>query len=126
MKMRCAVYFAFLFLAACSSGSSITEETLVFAYGPRQCESGISLESSAQILIDAGIDVLKSSCGAQTGYFYPAVAMCGMPSGLIWVHEIRTVNLSDAEQLGFHEISILVDASAGAGYQLIDCAIIGL
>jgi hypothetical protein len=38
------------------------------------------------------------------------------------VHEIRTVNLPDAEPLGFQEISTLVDAAKGTSYELIDCA----
>ena len=91
----------------------------MFADGAPQCEPAILLESSAQKLIDAGVDVLRSSCGVRTGVSYAAV--CGGPSGDILVHEIRSVNIRDANRLGFQEISILVDASAGTGYQLVDC-----
>ena len=87
----------------------------------RQCESdGVSPEASAQILINTGIDVLRSTCGIITGVFFPAV--CGGGTADILVHEIRSVNLPEAEQLGFREISTLTDAAAGTSYQLLDCA----
>lgn len=86
-----------------------------------QCESdGISPETSAQKLINAGIDVLRSTCGNRTGVVFPAV--CGGPTGEILVHEIRAVNVEDALRLGFAEVSTLVDVAAGTNYQLIDCA----
>ena len=118
-KTRDLVYVGVLFLAACDFHSSEADETLVFAEGALQCQPPASLESSAQILIDAGIDVLWSSCGIKTGVTVPAV--CDSPSLAILVHEIRTVNLQDAERLGFQEARLLVDASAGTDYELTDC-----
>ena len=82
---------------------------------------GVSLVSRAQILINAGIDVLQSTCGIRTGVQYPAV--CGGATADILVHEIRSVNLPDAEQLGFQEIGTLIDAAAGRSYKLVDCAV---
>ena len=81
MDMRLAIWGLALFLAACPKDTVTTEDraaqegsvapgdSLVFAdRGARQCESdGISLEASAQILIDAGIDVIDSACGIRTG-----------------------------------------------------------
>lgn len=134
MDMRLAICGLALFLAACpedtvTSEDSATAESavapgdsLVFAdRGVRQCESdGISPEASAQILIDAGIDVIRSNCGIRTGVAY--LAVCGAGSVDILVHEIRSVNVPDAEVLGFQEISTLVDAAKGTSYELIDCA----
>lgn len=71
-------------------------------------------------LIEAGIDVLGSTCGYHTGVAYPAV--CGAGTNDILVHEIRQVNLPDAEAVGFEALETLVDAAAGTGYELIDCA----
>ena len=134
MDMRYAICVVALLLVACPEDSvapknSITREVsigpenlLVYAdREARQCESdGVSPEASAQILINAGIDVLQSTCGIKTGVEYPAV--CGGETADILVHEIRSVNLPDAEQLGFQEISTLTDAAAGTSYELLDCA----
>lgn len=140
MDMRYAICVVTLLIVACQEDSGtpetlVTTEDLVSTGVPvttddllvysdrevRQCESdGVSLEASAQILIDAGIDVIKSTCGIRTGVEYPAV--CGGATGDILVHEIRSVNLSDAEQLDFQEISTLIDAAAGTSYELVDCA----
>ena len=134
MDTRLAICGLALFLAACPKDTVTTEDraaqegsvapgdSLVFAdRGARQCESdGISLDASAQILIDAGIDVINSACGIRTGVAYPAV--CGEGTVDIVVHEIRTVNLADAETLGYLEINTLVNAAVGTGYELVDCA----
>lgn len=135
MNLRCTIYVATLFLVACSGSSgnaparstSLAEgdlpegDILIYAdRGARQCESdGLSPEESAQILINAGIDVLASTCGIITGVAFPAVCGGGTPD--ILVHQIRSVNLPDAEQLGFQEINTLVDPAAGTSYQLVEC-----
>ncbi len=86
----------------------------------RQCESdGVSPEVSAQKLINAGIDVLQSTCGIRTGVLFPAV--CGGATADILVHGIRSVNLPDAEKLGFQETSTLIDEAKGMGFVLVDC-----
>jgi len=113
--MKHALALAALLLAACTS--NLPNATLVFEHGALQCEPVVSLESSARKLLDAGIDVLKSSCGSQTGVGYAAV--CGGLSGDVLVHEIRRVDLPEAERLGFQEIDVLVDA--GTGYRLAAC-----
>ena len=129
MDIRWAICVVTLLLVACLEDSNTPDDsitpgdTLVYVDREvRQCESdGVSLESSAQILINAGIDVLQSTCGIRTGVLYPAV--CGGATADILVHEIRSVNLPDAEQLGFQEIGTLIDAAAGRSYQLVDCAV---
>lgn len=113
--MKHAVALGTLLLAACAS--NLPDATLVFENGAPQCEPAVSLESSARKLLDAGVDVLKSSCGAQTGVGYAAV--CGGLSGELLVHEIRRVDLPEAERLGFQQIEVLVDA--GTGYRLAVC-----
>ena len=133
MDMRWAICVSALILAACPEETITPEalgtveeprtpdDSLVYAdRGVRQCESdGVSLEASAQILINAGIDVIRSTCGVKTGVAYPAV--CGGGTGDILVHGIRGVNIPDAEQLGFQDISTLVNVAAGTGYELFDC-----
>jgi len=127
MDMRYAICVVTLLIVACRENSATqkvpvtTDDLLVYADREvRQCESdGFSPEASAQILINAGIDVLQSTCGIRTGVEFPAV--CGGATGDILVHEIRSVNLADAEQLGFQEISTLIDAAAGTSYRLVDC-----
>ncbi len=79
----------------------------------------MSLESSAQVLTGAGIDVRWSSCGVKSGVVVASV--CGAPSLSILIHEIPTGNLQNAERVGFQAISVLVDASAGTDYELTDC-----
>lgn len=135
LKSGLSVLCVAALLIGCDSSSSSSSETTpltttvtdtpidVLVYGDRevrQCESdGISPEASAQILINAGIDVLQSTCGLRTGVAFPDV--CGGATADILVHKIRSVNLADAEQLGFQEISTLVDAAAGTSYELVDC-----
>lgn len=96
-------------------------DSLVFASRQaRQCESdGISVDASAQILIDAGIDVIQSTCGYRTDLAY--IAACGGGTGDILIHEIRTINLADAEALGFQDIAVLVDDAGDPAYSIINC-----
>jgi hypothetical protein len=97
----------------------IRGDALVFVdRGAHQCQmDGTTPESSAQRLINAGVDVLKSYCGQRTGVASPTV--CGAPTGDILLHEIRAANLPDAERLGFESVARLADA--GQGYLLVDC-----
>ena len=128
MRMKVIACAGALLLAGCSSDDG----TFLAAPGNRlvfedrqslQCESdGITSAASAQRLINAGIDVLSSTCGYRTGVAFAAV--CGGATGEILVHEIRAANVEDAVPLGFAEITSLVDVDVGAGlgYALIDCA----
>ena len=122
MDIKWTVCALAVFLAACSEDSGLPENSLVFAdRGVRQCESnGISPGASAQILINAGVDVLRSNCGLRTGVNYPA--LCGAGTADILVHQIRSVNMPHAAQLGFQDVRSLVDSADGTGYRLINCA----
>ena len=123
MGMRFTVYAGSLLVVACAGDSDISSPGDILVYADRearQCESdGVSPEASAQILINAGIEILQSTCGVRTGVAFAAV--CGGGTADILVHEIRSVNLPDAEQLGFQEISTLINAAADTGYELVDC-----
>ena len=123
MGMRFTVYVGSLLVVACAGDSDISAPGDILVYADRearQCESdGVSPEASAQILINAGIEILQSTCGIITGVAFAAV--CGGGTADILVHEIRSVNLPDAEQLGFQEISTLINAAADTGYELVDC-----
>ena len=85
-----------------------------------QCGSrGLTTRQSAQKLVDGGIDVIASHCGAVTGVVY--VALCGTETGEILIHEIRGVNLRDAEQLGFNPVTELQDPASGTSWEKVDC-----
>jgi hypothetical protein len=85
-----------------------------------QCGTrGLTTQQSAQKLIDGGIDVIESNCGVITGVAFAAV--CGGGTGEILLHEIRSVNLADAEQRGFKAASTLTDRASGVDYAKVDC-----
>jgi hypothetical protein len=85
-----------------------------------QCGSrGLTTQQSAQKLINGGIDVVQSACGVMTGVAFPAV--CGAGTGEILLHEIRTVNLVDAEQRGFKAAATLQNPARGTDYARVDC-----
>jgi hypothetical protein len=85
-----------------------------------QCGSrGLTPGQSAQRLIEGGIDVIASNCGVMTGIFYAAV--CGEATGEILIHEIRSVNLPDAEQRGFNPVTELQDPVSGTSWEKVDC-----
>lgn len=85
-----------------------------------QCGSkGLTPDQGAQRLINGGIDVVRSGCGAMTNVAFPAV--CGNANGEILLHEIRRENLPDAERLGLQSIETLRNPTDGAGYVWTDC-----
>ena len=80
---------------------------------------GLTTQQSAQKLIDGGIDVIASNCGVVTGVAYAAV--CGQATGEILIHEIRRVNVPDAEQRGFNPVTELQDPVSGVSWEKVDC-----
>lgn len=85
-----------------------------------QCGSrGLTTQQSAQKLIDGGIDVIASNCGIVTGVAHAAV--CGEATGEILIHEIRGVNLPDAERRGFNPVVELQDRASGTNWEKVDC-----
>lgn len=93
-------------ISACSSGSDDKEPRVYKSDQSVQCDadSGIPLETMANELISAGIDVLCSQ-KAGDGLAHPTI--CGESTGVINVYEIRGVTLDDAETLGFRSLSEL-------------------
>lgn len=71
--------------------------------GAVQCEpdSGTSVESMQQELVQAGIDVQCAESGSD-GHAYATV--CGGKAGDINIYTIPTANLPDAEKLGFASV----------------------
>ena len=85
-----------------------------------QCGTrGLTTQESAQKLVNGGIDVVLSNCGVITGVVYAAV--CGAGTGEILIHEIRAVNLPDAEKRGFKSVVTLTDPIAGTDWAKVDC-----
>ncbi len=96
-----------LMLSACGSDSDSRDAKVFKPDASIQCESGgISLDEMRLELASNGIDVLCAQ-KAHDGSAYPTV--CGGASGNINVFEIRTVNVPDAEKLGFKPVSELPD-----------------
>lgn len=86
-----------------------------------QCEeaTNISPSQSAKILTDSGIQVIETFCGAKTGMV--VIAMCGVPSLSIILHEILINDVDGAEMRGFARAATLIDSTQGIGYELTDC-----
>jgi hypothetical protein len=123
-----AACVAGLGLAGCGEESDAPIENLrpgnlvVFeGRGRLQCDftGGITPAQSALKLTNAGVDVLRSGCGAMTGVAFAAV--CGGSSGEILLHEIRRENRDPAESLGFVPAEELTNRASGTGYAWVDC-----
>ncbi|TJY55176.1 hypothetical protein E4T66_21125 [Sinimarinibacterium sp. CAU 1509] len=105
--MLIAPFVLLIAASGCSSGTSAQQDIVkVFkSDGSRQCESeGTSVETMAQELINAGIDVLCGQKG-DDGLAHPTV--CGGETGAINVYSIRAASQPDAESLGFAPVSDL-------------------
>ncbi|AWB65092.1 hypothetical protein C2869_00935 [Saccharobesus litoralis] len=86
------------------------QQYVVESRGILQCQGGgTSLADSAQKLTDANVSVIGSKC--MGGLAVPAV--CGASTGELNAHQINTVDLSTAIQLGFSKASAF-------GNELID------
>lgn len=109
-----------LFLVAC--GDEYATVT-VYEPGPvlAQCEEpALTLEQSAARLDGAGIEILRSSCGAISGVAFASV--CGAPTGQILLHDIRGSSLAAAQSLGFKDGTTLASgAQPGSGWERAPC-----
>ena len=98
------IVMPFLLLAACSNGSgnrelsndeketaTVFEEKNSIQCGP----SGLSIEESAQRLVDTGIDVIQSDCAYNN--LITVISLCGTRTSEILVHKIPVQNVADAE-----------------------------
>lgn len=111
-----------LMLVGCggnSSNDSADHDLVYISDNSIQCEyQGDPPEITANILIEAGIDVLESSCGHLTGISAPTV--CGGSSTGINLHKIRQENVDDASTLGFRSVSE-IENEVDKGYQIVEC-----
>ena len=120
--MKYPNYLLLLFIITVGSSCNETStgnEVVYINNGAIQCESkGLSEVETAQILINEGIDVLKSQCAYITGI--AIAAQCGLGGSNINLHTLNTQNLVDAQTLGFLSISELQKGD-DPGYKIIDC-----
>jgi hypothetical protein len=108
----------------CFVGIVVNEdETNVLVYestGQRQCEPASSnAQQSARRLTDAGVAVRDSSCAILTNLAFPAV--CGAPSGQLYVHEIDERGIAAAQRTGFTLVTTLRLGNGDAGYAMVSC-----
>ncbi len=96
-------------LAGCNENESTAAQSNSKVFktsGVLQCQpdSGVPLEDMQMELVNASIDVVCAQVGGD-GIAYPS--LCGLETGIINVYEIRTVNLGDADALGFASVMTL-------------------
>ncbi len=125
MKIVTTILLAFC-LISCGSENDFNElpaENIIvyISEGSTQCnDDGINFSDSAQTLINTGIDVLATHCRFTTGL--DSLAVCGAQTTSIIAHEIRNVNLKDANDLGYEDIKSLVDEDLMLGYEIRACS----
>lgn len=107
-------------ILSCSQSDNTENFGIVYINdGAIQCEfEGLSETETAQILVDAGIDVIESQCGFLTGV--SVVDQCGAGDITINLHTIPIQNLPDAQTMGFESIETL-NNDADTGYAITDC-----
>ncbi len=104
-----------------SNGLPAENIIVYISEGSTQCnDDGINSSDSAQTLINTGIDVLATLCGFTTGL--DRLTVCGAQTNSIIAHEIRKVNLIDANNLGYEDIESLVDEDNMLGYETRACS----
>jgi hypothetical protein len=111
-------------LVGCEAGRTGNPDVVqVFiGSGHTQCNNdGLTLAQTQMILVQNGVDVLGSACGTITGIGFASV--CGGPTGEINIHQVRRVNLADAERLGFRNVAAIGRDGqvAGTGFQEEAC-----
>ena len=118
--MRIIYFVVVLFaIVACDTDSEKYTEIVYINDGAIQCESdGMSVIETAQVLIDNGIDVIKSQCGYLSGVV--VAAQCGLGDININLHTIPIQNLPDAQSLGFESV-LTLRRDDDIGYVVIEC-----
>ena len=98
-----------------------SEKVVVYtSKGNTQCNlDGLGSNESEQVLVNAGIDVIKTMCGYQSGIAHSAV--CGGSTSDIIAHEIVGADLELAMKYGYQNISNLVDQDHMIGYEINEC-----
>lgn len=99
-----------------------SDDKRIYVYiddGSIQCESsGLSVEETAQPLINYGVDVFESSCAYITGI--AIAAQCGLGDSNINIHLIDKENVIDAQNIGYEPVSTLED-DGYFGYETVEC-----
>lgn len=105
-------------LVACNSSDD--KRTYVYIDdGAIQCESsGLSVDETAQPLIEYGVDVFESSCAYITGI--AIAAQCGLGDSNINIHLINKESVIDAQNIGYEPASTLKD-NGYLGYETVEC-----
>lgn len=130
MRVPAAAFMFAFTLMACrddlapppQAPGEVADVAVVHEHGPHlaQCAPpATTLPQSAAKLSLAGVQVLRSSCGIQTGVFHPTV--CGAGTGEIIVHNIPMPQLSAARAAGFQPTAMLVDVARGTGWARFRC-----
>ena len=119
--MRFTYFATLLFvIVGCNTNTDIDTKIVYIDDGAIQCEyEGMSEIETAQILIDNGMDVLKSQCGYLSGI--AVAAQCGLGDTSINLHTIPIQNLPDAQSLGYDSVSTL-KRDNDIGYVITECA----
>ena len=87
-----------------SAGTTSVRTVFVFKLdGTKHCEpySGVSVESMALELVDAGLQVFSSRKGYDGR---EGIAICGEPTGQINIYEILSSDLASALSMGFKQL----------------------
>jgi hypothetical protein len=125
-------YYTMLTLAllvSCSGSDDSPDMTTVYDTElHRGCSfpGNKTLQQSAQELSSSGVDVVESRCAMLTGVAF--IEKCGAPSGQIFIHEIHSESVTDAESQGYIPVGRLADFEtdegdvfAEVGYEETDC-----
>lgn len=114
MKIKYLTLFLLFGVLSCNDNNKKETVDVFISNGALQCQdNAISVETTTSYLADAGISVLNQSCGIINAG-YPSV--CGGATGQIHIYSIAENDITNAENIGFTNVSILDD-----GYQSVDC-----
>lgn len=120
---RFGIFCLMVWLVACGGDDTGTDfSTVVYVDREEaQCyDNGIPLSETERVLVEAGIDVIWSSCGRQSNLNYPDV--CGGTAGYLNFHKVHAQNVEDAEALGFSQAgNEVIPATGEPKYELSDC-----
>lgn len=119
---KIAIFLCGALLVACGVYTNKEEKPQVMVYISNkmiQCEyQGDTLETTANELIQSGIDVLESHCGVESGV--AVLAVCGAGSFEINIHSINSKDLEAAEELGYRSVLKLKN-EFDDGYGINEC-----
>ncbi|SET40997.1 hypothetical protein [Thalassotalea agarivorans] len=108
-----------LFTACASADKTMPSDVQVYiSSGQTQCNNdGMTLAQSKALLTEQEVLVSTSSCAMVTGISY--ISMCGAETGIIHVHQIKSVNLDKATEAGFKPVGTLQER--GLGFEKTSC-----